>query len=64
MILQIDENLGTYGQVQIICDTLRQQPTNSKYTPLHLAVELDLKNVVTNSQIEPFINASDSQGIF
>ena len=63
MILQVDENLGTLGQVQMFCDTLRQQSSNYNYTPLHLAVELDLKSVMTNSQIEAFVNARDGQGI-
>ena len=63
MILQVDENLGTLGQVQMFCDTLRQQSSNYNYSPLHLAVELDLKNVISDSQIEAFINARDSQGM-
>ena len=62
MILQADENLGTQAQVQILCDTCRQQSSNPKYTPLHLAVELDLKNVITNGQLEAFLNQTDSQG--
>ena len=61
-ILQADENLGTQGQVQTLCDTCRQQVSNEKYTPLHLAVELDLKTAITNDQLEAFLNASDSQG--
>ena len=62
IILQADENLGTQAQVQILCDTYRQQSSNSKYTPLHLAVELDLKNVITNGHLEAFLNQTDSQG--
>ena len=62
-LLQADENLGTLNQVQLFCDTCRLQSSNINYTPLHLAVELDLKNVMTNSQIEAFVNARDGQGI-
>ena len=62
-LLQADENLGTLNQVQLFCDTCRQQSSNINYTPLHLAVELDLKSVMTNSQIEAFVNARDGQGI-
>ena len=63
-LLQADENLGTLNQVQLFCDTCRQQSSNINYTPLHLAVELDLKSVLTNGQIEAFVNARDDQGIY
>ena len=62
MLLQADENLGTLGQVQMFCDILRQNSSNFNFTPLHLAVELDLNSVIKNSQIEAFMNARDSQG--
>ena len=62
MILQADENLGTLAQVQLLCDACRQQSSNSQYTPLHLSVELDLKNVITNDEMSQFLNKPDSQG--
>ena len=63
LILQADESLGTQAQVQILCDTSRQNCSNTKYTALHLAVELDLKTVVTNNgQLDAYLNTCDSQG--
>ena len=64
MLLQADENLGTLNQVQLFCDTCLHQSSNIKYTPLHLAVELDLKSVLTNGHFEAFVNARDGQGIY
>ena len=61
-ILQADENLGTLAQVQLLCDACRQQSSNSQYTPLHLSVELDLKNVITHDEMSKFLNKPDSQG--
>ena len=64
VLLQADQNLGTINQVQLFCDTCLLQSSNINYTPLHLAVELDLKSVLTNGQIEAFVNARDDQGIY
>ena len=64
VLLQADKTLGTIDQVQLLCNTCLLQSSNINYTPLHLAVELDLKSVLTNGQIEAFVNARDDQGIY
>ena len=62
LILQADESLGIQAQLQLLCDTCRQNSSNTQYTALHLAVELDLKNVVTNDQLGELLDTRDSEG--
>ena len=62
LLLQVDESLCTQSQLQVLCDTCRQHPSNTNFTPLHLAIELDLKNALMNEHLLAFLNTSDSQG--
>ena len=44
-MLEIDPNLCTLGCLQQVSDSLRKNPT---YSLSHLAVELDLRKVMSN----------------
>ena len=48
ILLSIDPDVCTQAYLQLMCDALRNNPS---YTLAHLAVELDLKNVVTSSLV-------------
>ena len=64
IILGIDEALGaSCSKLQTLCDTLRSYEEDGNYTLLHLAVQMDLQNVVTDPIMIPLLNVTNNSGL-
>ena len=61
LVLQLDETLCTAPQLQLLCDSCRQNP--SGFTALHLAVELNLQSVITREELQKHLNDTDGHGV-
>ena len=63
-MLGIDEALGgSCSKLQTLCDTLRSYEEDGNYTLLHLAVQMDLQNVVTDPIMIPLLNVTNNSGL-
>ena len=62
-ILGIDEALASCSSLQTLCDTLRSYEDDGNYTLMHLAVQLDLRNVVVDPILAPLLDVVTNSGI-